>query len=140
MAKRIMLIIGIVVLLVLAGGGGFLLGRAQASQAALAARARFGGQGGQGGQQGGPRMGDFSRGTVDSVEGDTLTLKAQDGTLVVVKTTSTTMIQKMADVPLTDLAKGEQVMVNGTKNADGSITARSVQSVRGAQLQSQSGN
>ena len=44
------------------------------------------------------------------------------------KVTDTTLIEKQAAVKLTDLAIGETVIVSGSQGADGTITARSVQS------------
>jgi len=42
----------------------------------------------------------------------------------------TTLIEKLSSVGVQALTKGEQVSVAGSTNADGSITARSIQSVR----------
>jgi hypothetical protein len=47
-----------------------------------------------------------------------------------VQTTDTTLIQKYMPVTVGDLKVGEQVVVSGSRNDDGSYTARSIQSMR----------
>jgi hypothetical protein len=56
-----------------------------------------------------------------------LTLKDESGQKIQVYVTDTTLIQKQADVSVTDLQEGETVIVSGSQGADGSITARMVQ-------------
>lgn len=142
MGKRIVVVLVVVVLLLASAGGGFLYGKsvgaAQASQARQQfARARFGqdgqvpavGRTPQPGTQAGARTGGGTVGTVESIEGDTLVISTQQGS-VRVKTTDTTLIQKLMPVSVSDLAAGEQVVINGSRNDDGSITARTIQSLR----------
>ena len=69
-------------------------------------------------------------GTIEEIQGNTLVLSTQDGT-VRVQTSDTTLIEKFTSVGLLELKVGEQVMASGTKNDDGSYTARSIQSLRG---------
>lgn len=146
MGKRILVGLGVLALLIAAAGGGFLYGkRVGAEQVSEArqqfARGRLGGQDGlpapadwapQPGAQSDSRQGGGTMGTVESVEGDTVVLSTQQGTIRV-KTTDTTLIEKFSSVGVNDLAAGEQVMVAGSKNDDGSITARSIQSLRSFQ-------
>jgi hypothetical protein len=47
-----------------------------------------------------------------------------------VHTTDTTLIEKYMTVHVEDLRVGERVVVSGSKNDDGSYTARSIQSMR----------
>ncbi len=70
-------------------------------------------------------------GTVASVEGNVVTITKQDGSSVRVQTAESTLIEKSMTVTLAELTVGEQVIVSGTTNEDGSITARSIQSLRG---------
>jgi len=67
-------------------------------------------------------------GTVESVDGNTVILKTDSGTLTVL-TTDTTLIEKTVSVDASGLEAGEQVIVSGTDNGDGTLTARSIRSV-----------
>lgn len=66
-------------------------------------------------------------GAIESIDGNTLTLTTQAGGAVTVQVTGTTLIEKNASVAVSDLAVGDTVIVSGSDNSDGSITARSVQ-------------
>jgi hypothetical protein len=137
--------------LAIAGGsfwGGTLYGRSQASRTAQ----RFFQQGAgdragqfpggqfpgarvtrQVGQGDTPAMAGGVIGTIQSIEGQTLTIESTDGTIKV-ETTDTTLIEKTMPVTINDLAVDEQVIVMGRENDDGSITARSIQPLRAAQF------
>jgi hypothetical protein len=150
MNKQVLLGIGVLVLVVLVGGGSFfagtVVGANQARQSMF--QGRFGGQGGQfqrsdrtpqpgqpdnpqPGQQGG-RQGGGTMGTIKTVEGDTIVVTTQAGD-VQVHATDTTLIEKYTTVGVADLKEGERVVVSGSQNDDGSITARSIQSLRNPQ-------
>ena len=64
-------------------------------------------------------------GTIEAVEGDTLIVTTQEGDISV-RTTDTTMIEKYTTVTIGDLEAGEGVVVSGTRQDDGSYTARSI--------------
>jgi uncharacterized protein Veg len=64
-------------------------------------------------------------GTIEAVEGNTLVVTTQEGTIRV-QTTDTTLIEKYTSVTTGDLEVGEGVMVSGTRQDDGSYTARSI--------------
>ena len=149
MAKRVLIVLGVLVLVAAAAGGGYVygtsVGRAQANQTRQRfAQERFGAQTNQTpglrqtppagfpGGQGGLRTGGGIVGTIEAIEGDSLVVNTQEGRIRV-RTTDTTLIEKLASVTIKDLKAGEQVMVAGSRNDDGSITARSVQSLRGGQ-------
>ncbi|MFL7811757.1 MAG: DUF5666 domain-containing protein [Anaerolineae bacterium] len=72
-------------------------------------------------------------GTIQSIEGQTLTLESTDGTIKV-ETTDTTLIEKTMPVTIDDLEVDEQVIVMGRENDDGSITARSILPLRAPQF------
>ena len=147
MGRRILVGLGILVLILVAGGGGFFygvsVGEARASQAREQfAGERIRGQGGEfagpvrapePGQEGGARLGAGTLGTIEAIEGDVLIVSTQEGTVQVL-TSDTTLIQKTMSVGVEELETGEQVMISGSRNADGSITARSIQSPRASQF------
>ena len=80
------------------------------------------------GQDGQTRGG--TMGTIESIEGDVITLSTANGS-VEVRTTSTTLVEMFTSVPLNELKVGESVVVSGSQGDDGTITARSIQSMRG---------
>lgn len=142
MGKRVVIGIGIAVLVVLAAVGGFFygvsVGQTRANQAfQRLSQQRFGGQGGrfpaqtpQPGRGGGAGPGGGIMGTIEAIEGDTLVVRTQQGT-VRVRTSETTFIEKYKSVNLEELETGEQVMVSGSQDESGNINARSIQSLRG---------
>jgi hypothetical protein len=157
--KKIWIGIAVGLLVVAVGGGAFWAGmsygKSQARQDLTSVmQERFGARGGQffgqgqlpeGGQlpQGGQvdttQLGGGIRGTIQAVEGNTLVINSDEGT-VNVQTTDTTLIEKNMPVSVGDLEVGEMVVVSGPQNEDGSITARSIMSMRAFRLdQSQGG-
>jgi len=134
-------IVGLIVVAILAVGGAAFWGGMKVGQdrvlknpaafmQGLRGQGDFApGNGGTGRQfQGGATVaGGNVTGTVESIDGTTLKVTTQSAT-VVVQTTDTTLIQKTATVKVSDLKVGEEVVVSGTQNADGSYTARSIRS------------
>jgi hypothetical protein len=147
MSKRVLVGLAILVLVIMAAGGGFFAGTAVGASRARQDlfQGRFGGQAGQGsqfqrpartpqpGQGGGARSGGGIMGTIKSVEGDTLIVTTSEGDTQV-HATDTTFIEKYTAVGVEDLEVGERVVVSGSQNDDGSVTARSIQSLRGFQV------
>jgi hypothetical protein len=131
---------GIVLLAVIAGGafyGGMQYEKSVAMKTLTANRGAFGGnrQGGtgtdQGGQRGagqndGRRGGGFVAGEILSKDDKSLTIKTPDGGSTIVYFTDTLSVRKAETGSLSDLATGEQVMVNGKANSDGSVAADTV--------------
>jgi hypothetical protein len=72
------------------------------------------------GNPGVPNTGDgtFTLGTIQRIDGNTITLRAADGSTVKVKVDEDTRIQVTADGTLGDLAEGSTVAVTGTKDGD----------------------
>jgi len=155
MGKRVVAGLGILALVLLAAAGGFFYGTSVGEARANAAQQqffqqRFGGQGRQPGQgQGGPggqlpgtgqtgqpgqrgagRFGGGTLGTIEAIEGDSLIVSTDLEETIRVQTTDTTLIEKFTAVKMGDLVVGERVVVSGSRNDDGSITARSIQSLR----------
>lgn len=140
MNKRVLIGLGILVLVILAAGGGFFAGTTIAQNRVRQSffRGQFGGPEGQfqrpvrtpqPGQEGGGRPGGGIMGTIKAVEGDTLVITTQEGETQV-HATDTTLVEKYMTVEVADLEVGEQVVVSGSQNDDGSVTARSIQSLR----------
>lgn len=62
--------------------------------------------------------------TVSSVSGQTITGKAQDGSTVTIRTTSSTQYRQNGQtVSASAVTAGSQIRVVGTRNSDGSVTA-----------------
>lgn len=87
-----------------------------------------GGRGGAGAQAGMPlRQGGFVNGEVLSQDDKSMTIKLRDGGSRLVFFSASTTIGKMTEGSKQDLATGTQVMVAGSTNTDGSMTAQSIQ-------------
>lgn len=86
-----------------------------------------GGAGGIGGRGGQGRQGAFVNGEVIAKDDKTVTLKLRDGGSRIVFFSASTTIGKMTEGSLQDVTTGSQIMVGGTTNSDGSLTAQSIQ-------------
>ena len=123
--------------------GGILIGQHTGGPERAADFTRSGsqsqnGQGprGEGGQQDRPgqqgkvtrpgALGGLTAGTIQSIGGDTITVKLLDGSTVTVKTTTSTKVTKTAESSVSDLKSGETLMVRGAKDASGSVSATSI--------------
>jgi ABC-type Fe3+-hydroxamate transport system substrate-binding protein len=78
-----------------------------------------------GGFPGGGR-GDVTSGTVTSVDGDTITVTLADGSTVTVTTSADTTVTTTTEATVADLAAGEEIVVSGTKDDAGNVTATSI--------------
>jgi len=117
-----------------AGQGTQGAGQGQAGQTAAGAQAGGSGQAAQSGQAGGRgggfggfggRAGAAAVGRVTRVDGSTLVITANDGSEVRVNTDGATITQP-TPVAVSALTAGELVIVQGTTNADGTVTATQV--------------
>ena len=79
------------------------------------------------GARGGRGMGGVAAGQVLSVDATGFTVKMQDGSSRIVLVGSSTQVMKSVAGMVTDLAQGENVVVQGSSNSDGSVTAQTVQ-------------
>ena len=68
----------------------------------------------------------LTNGTVESVEGTTMTVKTQDGS-VKVKVADGTAIRKTVSVGVGDIKPGDNLVIMGDRGSDGTITASNVQ-------------
>ncbi|GEM_PF-6291871 len=72
-------------------------------------------------------------GTVQKVEGNTITLAGRDGATTAVKVSDKTTIQKTVQGSLSDVVAGISITVLGSQQSDGSISAATVSLVAAAQ-------
>jgi ferric-dicitrate binding protein FerR (iron transport regulator) len=107
--------------------GGILISHANAGSTTATGQVQpgtFGG--GTGGGGGGAAGGGFTAGTIESIDGSTITLKLADGSTVKVTSSSATTVTKAATATVSALKAGESITVVGTKDASGNVTATSV--------------
>jgi len=119
-----------VVIIVGAGSfyGGMQYGK-QIRTAAFAAQGNFRGMGGAGaaGARRGGMAGDNASGEIISKDEKSITIKLRDGGSKIIFVSESTQVMKSVSGAFSDLAVGMQVTSFGTANADGSVTARSIQ-------------
>ena len=127
-------IISAVAVVVIAGAaffGGMKYGEAKVPAGAFGRTAFSGGQGGNVQFRGGPGgrggLGGFLAGSILSKDATSITIGIQDGGSKIVFTSASTTVSKMAAGSMNDLATGTSVIVQGTPNSDGSITAQAIQ-------------
>ncbi|MBU0569722.1 hypothetical protein KKB40_02995 [Patescibacteria group bacterium] len=121
----------IAVLLILVGAGSFY-GGMKYQQGKQPSRADFQSRAGtrqqnlpDGAQQ---RMGAGAvRGEIISRDETSITVKLPDGSSKIVLISENTQINKATEASVDDLGTGEQVMVIGQTNSDGSVTAQNIQ-------------
>ncbi len=88
---------------------------------------QFGAAGFAGGQKGTRAGGESATGEVIAKDDKSITVKLSDGGSKIVFFTENTPVMKSVSGLPQDIAVGTQVVANGTKNQDGSITAQSIQ-------------
>jgi hypothetical protein len=148
MSRKVLALVGGILLILAVAGGSFYGGTVYAQQQTANARAAFfadrgggtGGSGGTGGGEGGAGGGFFGGGSgangggrgggaggqIKSIDGDTITLSTPQRE-VKVRITDTTQFQKVVAGERGDLAVGDNITVRGQADANGNVTADSIQ-------------
>lgn len=67
------------------------------------------------------------RGSIDSIDNNSLTVKLMDGSGKIVLLNEQTTLEKNATASASDLKSGENITAFGTQNSDGSVTAMNIQ-------------
>lgn len=132
MKHQNLIVTGIVALMVGVGvgyfGGHAFAASPKTGAATFAARTGAGGFGAAGARIGGNQAaGGLLTGTVAAKDSGSITLNTRDGSSHVVLTTPNTTVSKSVNGTLNDVAVGSTVIVSGTTNSDGSVSASLVQ-------------
>jgi len=137
--KKSLLIISAVAILILVGAGSFFSGVAYGkSKVGSFNRAGAFGQGNMAGAnnfQGGnnsvgrtqKNSGGFLSGEITAKSDNSLTVKTANGSSKIILISNESKISKAADASVSDLNSGTQILVTGTSNTDGTLTAKTIQ-------------
>ena len=121
--KQKQILTGVVVAILFAGLG-FWGGTAYAGHQRAGAR---GGAGFAGRAAGGSRAGSFVSGSIVSQDNNSVTVQSMNGSSKIVFLSGSTQILKSTSGTSSDLSSGTNVIITGTTNSDGSLTAQTVQ-------------
>lgn len=115
-----------VIIAVLVGAAGFF-GGMQYQKSQRGNMAQFGGAG-RFARNGGGQNANMQpvRGQIISADSNSITVKMQNGSSKIVLLNGSTAITQSASATASDLQVGKQVLVLGTSNSDGSVTASNV--------------
>ena len=78
-------------------------------------------------------------GQIVSSDGKTVTVKMADGSSKIVNLSNQTKINKASEGSTSDLKSGENVLVIGTTNSDGSVTAETISVGNGLMMRTRGG-
>lgn len=123
--NMVITIIVAVIVAAVAFFGGMQYQKSQVSTA-LSATGRTG-SAGQFRQRAGANGQTPTRGEVVSISGQNMTVKLPDNSSKIVLLSDKTVVSQSATASATDIKSGDQVLVLGTSNSDGSVTAQDVQ-------------
>jgi hypothetical protein len=128
MKNKTSIIIGGIILLLISFYAGMRYGgnnvaAAQAARMGQFANGQFGGRGGMRGAAGGGA----TSGQIISKDAQSVTVQLRDGGSKIIFLSGSTAVMKAVAGSVSDLSIGQQVTAIGTVNADGSITAQSLQ-------------
>jgi hypothetical protein len=97
-----------------------------AAGASATAGTRSGLGAGLGGRGGGFAAGNATIGTIKLIDAGTVYVQTLEGDIVQVSTSAGTKVTVSSTVPIKDLQPGETVIVEGSKNSRGGVTATSI--------------
>jgi len=123
----------IIIVAAITAGAGFYGGTVYSkSVSASSASGRYAAmQGGLGqnaaARRSGSSAGGFTGVTITASDATSITVKTTDGGSKIVLVSGSTNITKSASGLLADLSVGKNVVITGTANSDGSVTAQSIQ-------------
>lgn len=126
-------VVPIILAILVIGGASFYGGMAYAKSKNVSARSMQGNlaagnfRRSADGQANGQTGTNFLNGNIISKDQDNLTIKLGDGGSKIVFVSGTTQIMKMASSTLDALQVGDSLMITGTNNQDGSVTAQTIQ-------------
>lgn len=107
--------------------GAFAAAGANASASSgTGSRTGLGGSGGGFGGAGGFAGGNATVGTIKLIDGSTVYVQTSTGDIVQVSTSAGTKVTASSTVPVKDLQPGEAVIVEGSKNSSGGVSATSI--------------
>jgi len=136
------MLIGFIIAVIIVGGGAFYGGMLYGKTKGGAQNLAFGqgqafspnGAGGtqrsaSGQNKNGSRMGagGLVNGDIIAIDDKSLTVKSMDGGSKIVFLSAATQITKSVGGSMADLENGKNVMITGSTNSDGSLTAKSIQ-------------
>ncbi len=119
-------IIVIVAAIIIVGGASFYAGTIYAKGNKSGNRNMPGFTNGTG-TRGARGNGNFVNGQILSIDSSSITVQIPNNGSKIILLSDSTPISKMASGTRSDLVVGETVMVTGTTNTDGSVTAQSIQ-------------
>ncbi len=125
MDKKVLL--AVIITAVIAGSAGFYFGDSRGKNSAVNLKNFRGGYSINSRGDAGNQNGGFSGGEIIKKDDTSITVKTRDGGSQIVFFSTAAKILKSAAGSAADLAIGSQVMITGSKNQDGSITAQSIQ-------------
>ncbi len=121
------LVAPLAVAIIVAGGLGFYGGTKYGGQSGADSHQPSQQSRAQGNRFGGQQGGGFVSGQVLSKDAQSITVQGRDGSSRIVFYSSSTSVVKPVSGSINDVSAGADVVVGGTQNSDGSITAQSIQ-------------
>lgn len=123
------IIIVAVIMVGVASYGGFMYGKSVAPSRGQFTNGQF--TGSQNGARGAGMMnrinGGATFGEIISKDSTSVTIKMQDGSTKIALIATSTQVIKSSSGTVSDLTVGTNIVITGTSNSDGSVTAKSVQ-------------